>query len=103
MLLFHLVREIKPGALVVYPSKRDQQIPLGPFGRKKSYSVGTRCQEQKKAVSNHSCRSMAYHAHNSIKMRRLSATLRNVAAETLPQVRGPRRSLAMERSASHKI
>jgi hypothetical protein len=30
VLLFHLVREIKPGNLVVYPSKRDQQIPLGP-------------------------------------------------------------------------
>jgi len=71
MLLFHLVREIKPGDLVVYPSKRDQQIPLGSYGRvahsclqfdrKKSSSVGTRCQEQKKAVSNHACRSMAYH------------------------------------------
>jgi len=32
-LLFRRVHEIKPGDLVVYHSKRDQQIPLGSYGR----------------------------------------------------------------------
>ena len=31
--LLHFVREIKPSDLVVYPSKRNQQIPLGSYGR----------------------------------------------------------------------
>jgi hypothetical protein len=58
---------------------------------------------EEKGVRNRSGQTMARHTHSSIKMRRLSATLRNVASETLPQACGPRRALAMERSASHKI
>ena len=41
--------------------------------------------------------------YNSISTRRLSSTFRNVAAETVPHGRDPKRSFAIDRSASHKI